>query len=62
MTLQTATLLVLNKNSDSNSAQQQADKVAFEWAHVTFFPALAFHSVYESLVGTSAAAATKKAK
>ncbi|KNC50574.1 uncharacterized protein AMSG_00735 [Thecamonas trahens ATCC 50062] len=61
ITGETATLINLNKAKTSAAAVDTAGKVRFEWAHVTFFPSLAFHSVYHSLSAPSSASPASKA-
>merc|ERR1711957_950412 len=39
-----ATLIQLN-----DIVGKDDERVAFEWAHVTFFPTLVFHSIYETV-------------
>mmetsp|Transcript_16890 Transcript_16890/g.43101 ORF Transcript_16890/g.43101 Transcript_16890/m.43101 type:complete len:310 (+) Transcript_16890:26-955(+) len=50
-----ATLVALNQGAGRGAAT----KIRYEWAHVTFFPVLALHSVYESLCGPPARRRTK---
>jgi hypothetical protein len=46
-TLEAATLLTLNADATIGAAQ----KIGYEWSHVTYFPALLFHSVLDSILG-----------
>jgi len=46
-TRESATLLTLNKDPTIDPAQ----KIGYEWSHVTYFPALLFHSVLDSILG-----------
>ena len=46
ITKQSATLLNLEGMDD------KAKKLRFEWAHVTYFPSLLFHSMHQSLNAT----------
>eukprot|EP00697_Spironema_sp_BW2_P016626 gnl/Spiro4/7994_TR4202_c0_g1_i2.p1 gnl/Spiro4/7994_TR4202_c0_g1~~gnl/Spiro4/7994_TR4202_c0_g1_i2.p1 ORF type:complete len:367 (-),score=47.68 gnl/Spiro4/7994_TR4202_c0_g1_i2:32-1132(-) len=62
MTGEMATLINHNRRSTSktgatleNPEHPHSLKVALEWAHTTFFPTLAFHSMHQSVFGTKAA-------
>lgn len=53
LTGQQATLVNLNKSKQSKAnIAKQPSKIAFEWAHVTYFPSLAYHAAYQSLTQT----------